>query len=186
MLEPGSLGGPGLPGRVRITEAVLTSDAIMEQDRFGRFVSDLERSRDKLLEKLAEKMAERARRYAPRRSGRLAASIQSVVLMNGREARVFTRVPYAGVMETGSRPHLIHGVRKNFQWKHGYFVWYDPRYGPTDGHQTETHRRGYQNWSEAYGATVRHPGTKPHKFMARAFHETWGEARFVMRETYNR
>jgi hypothetical protein len=182
----GELGGPGLPGRVRIGEAQLTSHAIMEQDRFGRFISDLERSRHDLLEKLIEKMEARARRYAPVRTGRLSRSIQSVVLMNGREARVFTNVPYAGVMEAGSRPHLIHGVRKNFKWKGGYFRWNDPRYGPTDMPQTETHRRGYMNWSLAYGATVRHPGTKPHRFMARAFHETWAEARFVMREAYNR
>lgn len=186
MARAGELGGPGLPGRVRIAEAELSSHAIMEQDRFGRFISDIERSRGRLLEQLAGKMEDKARRYAPRRTGRLSRSIQAVVLQNGREARVFSNVPYAGVMEAGSRPHLIHGVRKNFKWKHGFFVWNDPRYGPTDGPETETFKRGYKNWSSAYGATVRHPGTKPHRFMAQAFHETWAEARFVMREAYNR
>jgi hypothetical protein len=153
----------------------------MEQDRFGRFISHLERSRENLLEQLAGKMESKARRYAPRRTGRLSRSIQAVVLMNGREARVFTEVPYAGVMEAGSRPHLIHGVRKNFKWKHGFFRWNDPRFGPI-GDQ----KKGYTNWSEDYGATVRHPGTRPYRFMARAFHETWAEARFVMRQAYNR
>lgn len=180
----GELGGPGLPDRVRIGKATFVSEAVMEQDRFGRFISEIERGGSRLLEDLADKMAKRAARYAPFRTGRLKRSIRSIILSNGREARVFSDVPYAGVMEAGSRRHLIHGVRANFDWKHGRFVWNDPRYGPIDGPQTETHKRGYQNWTYAYGATVNHPGTKPHLFFRRAFNETWAEARVVMRQAY--
>ena len=200
---PGQLGGPGLPGKVRIADAKLTSSAVMEQDRFGRFISDIERSGSQLLEELADKMESRARRYAPSRTGRLKRSIRSVVLSNGREARVYTDVPYAGVMERGSKPHLIHGVRANFDWKGGRFVWNDPRYGPIGeqfdpyaptsresslrGHHRRQQRKSsYQNWTYAYGATVRHPGTRAQRFMGRAFQETWAEARFVMRKVYSR
>lgn len=182
MPRAGELGGPALPGRVRIVDATVTSDAVMEQDRFGRFISDLQRSRERFMEALADKMEAKARRYAPRRTGRLKASIRAVVLNNGREARVFSNVPYAGVMETGSRPHLIHGVKANFRMKNGrWFVWNDPRYGPIGGRG-----HGYKNWTEEFGATVRHPGTKPHYYMRRAFTETWQEARFVMRRVYSR
>lgn len=182
----GELGGPGLPGKTRIGHATVTATAIMERDQFGHFISNLERKNDKLIEDLAKTMARRAQRYAPFRTGRLKRSIKSVVLQRGREARVFSDVPYAVVMEEGSRPHRIHGVRANFDWKGGRFVWNDPRYGPIDGPQTETHRRGYQNWSLASGATVNHPGTKAHRFMARAFQETWAEARLVMHDVYSR
>lgn len=166
--------------RIRITDAVLVSHAIMEQDRFGRFINEAERGGDRLLEMLSDKMQSRASRYAPKRTRRLARSIQTVILGNGREARVFSDVPYAGAMEHGSRPHLIHGVRANFRWKHGYFRWNDPRYGPISPDSND-----YQNWTEGGGATVRHPGTKPHLFMSRSFHETWGEARLVMRQAYH-
>lgn len=189
MLRPGALGGPGLPGKTRIGEATLVSNAVMEQDRFGRFISHIDRAGLNLLQELAGKMESRAKRYAPRRTGRLRQSIRSVVLSNGREARVFSNAPYAGVMELGSRPHLIHGVRANFRWKNGRrFIWNDPRYGPIDdpnigaGVRAD---RGYENWSNAYGATVRHPGTKPHYYFQRAFTETWQEARFVMRKVYS-
>lgn len=192
----GALGGPGLPGRVRIGEATLTSSAVMEQDRFGRFISHIERAGTNLLEELADQMEKRAKRYAPKRTGRLRQSIRTVILSNGREARVFSNVPYAGVMELGSKPHMIHGVRANFNWKGGRFVWNDPRYGPI-GEQFDPlvpsararrhgHRSEYQNWTYAYGATVRHPGTKPHYYFARAFTETWQEARLVMRKVYSR
>lgn len=177
----GALGGPGLPDRVRIGHATFYSHAVMEQDRFGRFINEIERGSDRLLEDLAEKMETRAQRYSPYRTGRLKRSIRSVILANGREARVYSDVPYAEVMESGSRPHLIHGVRANFRWKGGRFRWNDPRYGPAED---ALPGEEYINWSRTYGATVRHPGTKPHLFFSRAFHETWADARLVMRRAY--
>lgn len=177
----GRLGGPGLPDRVRIGHATFHSNAIMEQDRFGRFISDIERGEHRLLENLVDKMKERAQRYAPYRTGRLKRSIRSVVLGNGREARVYSDVAYAGVMEEGSRPHDIHGVRANFRWKKGRFVWNDPRFGPVDANNPDD---VYQNWTSTYGATVHHPGTKPHLFFSRAFHETWAEGRIIMRRSF--
>jgi hypothetical protein len=201
-LLPGSIGGPGLPDRVRIAESTIQTNAIVEQDRWGRFIKEAERSGDRLMEELTERMADRAKRYAPNRTGRLRNSIEPWVSPNGREGRVFSDVPYAGVMESGSKPHLIHGVRANFNWAGGRFVWNDKRYGPIgedfrdydrsggtearrrNHHYRRRHKR-YENWTYEHGATVRHPGTKPHMFFARAFHETWAEARFIMRKTYS-
>lgn len=181
-MRPGSLGGPGLPGRVRIGKAQVTSNAIMEQDSFGRFIKDAERSGDRLMEMLADKMEDRAKRYAPYRTGRLKRSITVFMSPNGREIRLVSNAPYAGVMEYGSKPHLIHGVRANFVMNNGRrFVWNDPRYGPADG----PNRRGfYRNWTQEYGATVRHPGTKGHFFFKRAWQETFNEARVELRRVY--
>lgn len=149
----------------------------MEQDHWGHFIREAERSGERLMEMLGDKMEQKARRYAPIRTGKLRASIRVVMLNNGREVRLFSDSPYAEVMESGSRPHLIHGVKANFPWKGGYFVWDDPKFKVGKG-------RGYRNWTEEHGATVRHPGTRPHRFFARAFTETWGEARLVMRRAY--
>lgn len=179
MPRPGALGGPGLPGRVRIADATLTTRSVVEQDRFGHFISEIQRSGDRLMEQLGQKMEDKAKRYAPVRTGRLRNSIHYSMTNHGREVYLTSNVPYAGVMESGSRPHQIHGVRANFDWKGGRFVWNDPHFGPVGSSDS-----GYQNWTWAHGATVRHPGTKPHRYMARAFHETWQEARFVMRQVY--
>ncbi len=186
MPAPGTLGGPGLPGRVRISESQLVSSAVLEQDRFGHFIKEAERSGDKLMEALAEKMEDKAQRYAPHRTGRLKASIQAIILNRGREVRVVSNVPYATVMEKGSRPHLIHGVKANFRWKGSRrFIWNNYRFGPIDDDAPEVTSDGrYLNWSKAHGATVRHPGTKPHLFFTRAFAETWQEARWIMRRVY--
>lgn len=195
---PGQLGGPGIPGKVRIAEGEFTTQAIMEQDRWGRFISEAERAGDRLMDELTDKMADKAAQYAPMRTGKLRRSIKPWVSTDGREGRVYSDAPYAEVMESGSRPHLIHGVRANFDWKGGRFVWNDRRYGPIGGPSgpsgnAEARRRnryrragssGYKNWTYTHGATVRHPGTKPHLFFSRAFHEVWQEARLIMRKVY--
>jgi hypothetical protein len=197
----GELGGPGLPGRTRIGSATLTSNAVMEQDSFGHFIREAERSADALMEDIVGTMEDRARRNAPVRTGHLRRNIHGVVLRSGREGRVTTDVPYAGPMEHGSRPHLIHGVRANFNWKGGRFVWNDHRYGPIGEtfvatgiqpggvearrrNRTNRGKSGYQNWTYTYGATVRHPGTKPHFFFKKAFMQTWPEVRIMMRKAY--
>lgn len=179
-MRPGTLGGPGLPGRVRIGEAQMTTNAVMESDEFNRFIALAERSGDRLMEDLANKFEDRAQRYAPMRTGRLKRSIKAVLLNNNRELRIVTDVPYARVMEEGSRPHPIHGVRATFTWKGGTFVWNDPRYGPVGS------GKRYENWTPGYGATVRHPGTKGHFFFRRSFMETFAEARTVMARAYPR
>lgn len=180
------MGGPGLPDRVRIAEGTLESKSVLEQNRFGRFIKEAERSGDDLMRHLGKKMEDKAQRYAPSRTGALRKSIKYYPLNNWREVRVVSDVPYAGIMESGSKPHLIHGVRANFRWKNGTrrFVWNDPKYGPTEDFYGMDDDLGYINWSRAHGATVRHPGTKPHLFFSRAFHETWQEARFIMRRVY--
>lgn len=188
----GTFGGPGLPDHVRIAKATLVSEPVMEQDRWGRFIRNAERSGDDLMAILADKMEDRAAALAPVRTGRLRRSMRGIVLQGGREARLISTVPYAGVMEYGSKPHLIHGVRANFRWKNGSrrFIWNDPRFGPVDGMSNAevenilSSGRGYANWSQEHGATVRHPGTKPHKFMFKAWESTWLEARRIMREVY--
>lgn len=197
----GQLGGPGLPGKVRIAKSQLTSSTVMEHDNFNQFIKDIERSGHRFMEDLGNKMEKRAKTYAPMRTGRLRSSIKAVVYDNHKRLRVLSDVEYAGVMEHGSRPHMIHGVRANFDWKHGRFVWNDPRYGPIGedfredgsresrrrGHYRRQHRKSaYQNWTYEHGATVRHPGTKPYEFFGRAFRDTWPEARTVMRQAYHR
>lgn len=175
----------------------------MEQDRFGRFISDAERAGSRLLENIGEAMVRQAKENAPVKTGRLKRSIRSVMLSNNREVRVFSDVPYAGVMEHGSKPHRIHGVRANFDWVGGRFVWNDPRYGPIGeefddlrgGGGREARRRGhynrqrnkssYQNWTYAHGATVNHPGTEARRFMGRAFDRVWPTARGLMRREYS-
>lgn len=179
-MRPGTLGGPGLPDRVRIGECKIESKAVLEQDRWGHFISKAERSGDDLMEELQRKMEYKAKQYAPVRTGRLRRSIKARLFNHKRELRLGSDVPYTGVMEEGSRPHLIHGVRAKFDWRGGEFDWRDFRYGPVGS------GRPYENWTRAYGATVRHPGTKPHRFFAQAFTETWQEARFIMRRVYGR
>lgn len=199
----GALGGPGLPGKVRIGQAQLTSSTVMEHDNFNRFIKDIERSGHRFMEELGNDMEKRAKRYAPFRTGRLRNSIKAVLYDNHKRLRVLSNVPYAGVMEHGSQAHLIHGVRANFDWKKGRFVWNDPRYGPIGekfdpnnpaggreasirGHHRRQRRKSeYQNWTYAHGATVRHPGTNPYDYFGRAFRETWPEARTVMRKAYH-
>lgn len=179
MPAPGQLGGPGIPGNTRIAQATISTNSIMEQDRWGHFISEIERAPDRVMEQLAEKLQDKAQRYAPVRTGRLKRSLRARVINHGREVVLTSDVPYAIVMEEGSRPHQIHGVRATFEWKGGTFKWDDPRFKFNPG------KRGYQNWTWEHGATVRHPGTKPHRFMARAFNETWQEARFILRRVYS-
>ena len=180
MPRPGRLGGPGLPGRTRITTAEIESHAVMEQNSMGRFIKEAERSGDMLMERLADSMEGKAKRFAPVRTGKLRDSIVGRVLNNGREASLWTDVPYAGVMEEGSKPHRIHGVRATFMYKKGTreFVPANFRYGPVGS------GKRYENWTVRHGATVKHPGTKPYKFFQRAYEATWIEARMTMREVY--
>jgi hypothetical protein len=114
------------------------------------------------------------------RTGRLRRSIKSILLNNGREIRLTTNVSYSRVMEEGSRPHLIHGVKANFTWRGGYFVWNNPRFGPIGSNSG-----GYENW-DRHGATVHHPGTRGYFFFRRAFNETVADASIVMRRAYPR
>lgn len=185
MPAPGTLGGPGLPGRTRIVTAQLTSNVVMERDNFNRFIKDIERSGDRFMEDMAARFERRARQRAPMRTGRLKRSIKSVLYDNKRRLVVLSDVPYGKVQEEGSRPHAIHGVRANFRWRGGFFVWNDPRFGPVGGHQTETHKRHYENWTWEHGATVWHPGTKPKHFFRDAYRETMAEARTVMAKDYH-
>lgn len=182
VMVPGSLGGPGLPGRVRIAEGTLATRGIVESDEFNRFIKKAERAGDELMNRLAENMERRAKRYVPKRTMKLHNSIKGLVYEQGsvRVAILYSNVPYARLMEEGTRPHLIHGVRANFNWREGYFEWDDPRF------RVRKNRGGYQNWTPEHGATVRHPGTRPYRFFQRAFDETYREARIIMREVYGR
>lgn len=171
--------------RTRITKAELTSNAIIERDELGRFIREIERSGSNIIDQLGNKLETRARRYAPYRTGRLKRSIKAVVLSNGREVRITSSVPYALVMEEGSRPHLIHGVRANFEWRGGYFVWNNPKYGPMGSAEGTMDEGRYENW-DRHGATVRHPGTRGYFFFRRAFRETMADASVVMARTYPR
>lgn len=165
---------------VTVVRGQLQTKAIVERDSFGQFIATAERAGDDILEELGDKMEWRAKQQAPRRTGRLAASIRAVVTADGRTVRLVSNVPYAAVMEFGSRPHQIHGVRANFRWRGGRFVWNSPSYGPIGS------GKQYENWTWSGGATVNHPGTKPHYFFRYAFERTWPEANEVMRRVYRR
>jgi Bacteriophage HK97-gp10, putative tail-component len=178
---PGEWGGPGLPGRVRITKATLQSESIIESDRWGNFIKRAERAGDEVVEEIGRRMQRRARAYAPKRTGKLRRNIKYFISERGGARSVTLgapKVPYAVVMEKGSRAHAIHGVKANFTWEGGDFEWINFKYGPVGT------KRGYANWTGEHGATVWHPGTQPYKFFERAYRDTWPEARQILRETY--
>lgn len=161
--------------------ATLTSTTVMRRDDLGRFLSHIERGGDRLMEDLANDFEDRARRYAPVRTGRLRRSIRAILLNGYREIRMTSNSPYAGYMESGTKPHLIRGVRANFRWDNNtrYFRWRNYRYGPI-GHDPSR----YENWTYGGGAIIRHPGTKGHFFFRRAYRETMADARISMRKAY--
>ncbi len=180
-------------------EGQIVSSSIMEQDRWGRFVSDAERSADKLLEKLGVLMTQRARKHAPVRTGTLRRSIRPFKFST-REVRVGSNVSYARFHEEGTKgPYLIHGVKADFKWqkKGRRFIWNHYMFGPVgDGGasfvlkggsmvRTAASTGAYQNWTYAHGATIVHPGIRnPSRFLSKAYDDVWPVARKIMRETY--
>ena len=162
-------------------QATFTSSALMRRDDMGRFIAQIERGGERLMEDLADGFESRARRYAPVRTGRLRRSIRALLLKGYREIVVVSDVPYATYMESGTRPHLIRGVKANFSFDNGsqFFRWKNYRYGPIG---TDINR--YENWTHSGGAIIRHPGTKPKYFFRRAYRETMADARVSMRNAY--
>lgn len=110
---------------------------------------DVERS----METKVRRITSAARRLAPKRTGRLRASIR----MDRRSAggqyaaqgtpiaayEVSANTPYAGYVHEGTRPHIIRVKRATVL---------------TDG-------------KNFFGPIVRHPGTKPNPFLTRAIEE---------------
>lgn len=98
---------------------------------------------------VSKKMADFAyktmREKAPRKTGRLRKSIRKVV--RGYEAYVFPTAPYAAYVEFGTRPHIIRPVRAKalrFETRTGEIV---------------------------FTRLVRHPGTKPKRFIRETVEE---------------
>jgi hypothetical protein len=84
-----------------------------------------------------------AQAYCPRRTGRLANSIE--YHMAGHSLIVAAHAPYAAYVELGTRPHVI--LPRNAQ----ALRWYGP-----DG--------------AVFAKRVNHPGTKPEPFLRRALY----------------
>lgn len=188
---PGQLGGPGLPGtgRIKVGEVQLKSNSIMFQDETGRFIKHMNDSADRFLNVVGDRLEKKAKQYAPKgKTLKLRDGIM-YVRPSEREVLLISDVPYAKIMERGSRPHKIHGVKANFMWKRGDFTWVNYQYGPIGGKQRggkyrQERGRKYQNWTWQYGATVNHPGTKGRWFFKRAFEETRAIARRDLRKAF--
>jgi hypothetical protein len=160
----------------KVGEVQFRSEGYIERDEWGRFIKKIERGGEEFLDAVADDFETRARRYAPVRTGRLRASIRAVV--SGQTVFVISNAPYARHMEYGTKAHLIPGVKANFQWKGGYFIWNDPKYGPIGT------GKEYENWNSS-GAIVRHPGTRGYFFFHRAYREVMSESAATLRKAYS-
>lgn len=151
------------------TMKIGVSRAIMERDRFGQFISAIERAGDDLLEDYANKMSRSAKEKAPVRSGRLRDGIMPVRLGHN-EWRVVSTAPHAMPIEKGARPHPISAYVRFFWEKQGR-VWMHPdEYFNLTGH--------------AGADPIMHPGNAAQPYLEPAFEQWWPELRADMRRRY--
>ena len=88
---------------------------------------------------LGPRIAFDARRFAPKRTGRLAASIEDH--MSGGVLIIAAHTPYAYFVETGTRAHIIRPrIAQALRW-----------YGP--------------NGEPVFASIVHHPGTRPEPYL---------------------
>lgn len=99
-----------------------------------------------LLERLAFEIEADAKAACPVKTGRLAASIEHEV--NGQVARIGSNVPYAGIVELGSGPHIIRAVRARVL--------------------------ANRETGEIFGPVVHHPGTPAQPYLRPALLRTRG------------
>lgn len=71
--------------------------------------AELDAAISRLIERIAVEVEADAKAGCPRKTGRLAESIDHEILDGGRTARIGTNVDYALAVELGSRPHVIRG-----------------------------------------------------------------------------
>lgn len=90
---------------------------------YGRFLSKYERAKQRVIEDTVKEGSATARALAPKRSGKLAASIKSTTGTSGGSWAVGTG--YGQVQEKGGPPHRIKGnvsffwVKKGRNWRPG-------------------------------------------------------------------
>ena len=119
--------------------------------------------RRKLRRLVSDKLADYAykimKEKAPKRTGKLRKSIRKV--RRGFEAYVFPTAPYAVFVEFGTRPHIIRPVRAQalrFETRTGEVV---------------------------FTRLVRHPGTKPKRFIRETVEEVIRRVPTFWREVWN-
>ena len=121
---------------------IVVSHQVALRSEIGRFISQVEEGGQAALREMTNMIAGFAVGYAPRRSGRLAASISGIV--RGNTGFAFADAPYARAQEKGARPHVIAN-----------------REGPQDVLANEE-----QNFFSAHA--VMHPGNPAAHFLTRA------------------
>lgn len=110
-------------------------------------------------DKLADYAYKTMKEKAPKRTGKLRKSIRKV--RRGFEAYVFPTAPYAVFVEFGTRPHIIRPVRAQalrFETRTGEVV---------------------------FTRLVRHPGTKPKRFIRETVEEVVRRVPAFWREVWN-
>lgn len=114
--------------------------------------------------------ARESRRIAPRgarkdpRPGHTPLHLSIRWKVEGMRGYWYSTSEHALPQELGSKPHMIVGKVKFFWLNSGeWFVWNHPKFGPRGS------GKPYENWDEAGGATIRHPGNKAQAFLEPAF-----------------
>lgn len=111
----------------------------------------------------------RARVYAPVKTTALRGAMRSR-MRSRTEGEVSNAKPYALPQELGASPHPITGFLNFFWEKIGrMFVWNNP---------------AYNNWNEAEGATVRHPGNRAHPYIRPALRYAISQWRRILPRYY--
>ncbi len=142
---------------------------VVARNRFGQFIRDCEQAAENTVEDVVEEGAKVASGIAPRRTGRLAASIKPFML--SRTSGVWgTNVKYAAPQEFGAGPHPI-SAYVNFYWdKMGRQWMTPPRYEQVTGMP---------------GADpISHPGNPATGFMIGSFNAVKGRMVQIARARY--
>jgi len=100
-----------------------------------------------------------AKRFAPKRTGALAASIENH--MTGDVLIIAAHTSYAAFVETGTRPHII---RAHARTRGGWTGPYTGLPGP-GSHSLRWFGSGGQAF---FAMVVHHPGTRPHPYLRAA------------------
>lgn len=105
----------------------------------------------RILSRMVYILGSHARREAPMRTGRLARSISGSVSRGGREGTIRVSAPYATMVHEGTRAHVIRARRRRFL-------------------------RFESNGSTVFRRSVMHPGTRPNRFLVRAWEAAMRDA----------
>jgi hypothetical protein len=163
-----------------VATAKFGTRSLLLQDRFGRFISEIEQAGDKLLEDTVKDMAETAKKMAPSRSGELRRGIHPVQI-TPREWKVVSTADHTLPIEFGYRAHRITGKFPGFESNKaafGRWIWNHRWFGPYGS------GKPYENWGPGVGSSVTSPARGPRPFLRPAFELHFGAARAEMRRRY--